>query len=54
MATFRIWYHRSGCIDIEAETQEDAIEEFDYMSTRELDRNCFGGDGYERDEVEEV
>lgn len=47
---FNIYYRRSGCITIEAETQEDARYEFDETPEYILDEN---GSFYEIDEIEE-
>ena len=48
---FTIYYHRSGAVTIEAETEEEARAAFEEMSDRELDDNFFCH-GYELDSVE--
>ena len=51
MATFKIYYHRSGCIEVEAENAEEAKEIFSDISEKKLDDNCFCS-GYEIDDIE--
>lgn len=48
--TYKVWYHCSGCIDIEADSESEALEQFDELSEHTLLDNSFG---WNRDDIEE-
>jgi len=49
----RIYYHKSGCVEIDAATEEEALDKFSEIDNEELENNCFS-DGYHADDWERV
>ena len=43
METYRVWYTMEGYIDVEAESEQEALQKFGECSENELEGNLFCG-----------